>query len=112
MSESAAAVKDLPRHEYLRTPCGTEVTVGRLALGDERYPITRVFVGLADEPDDDKSSWTALTATEARELARALLSQAAAAERDCQADSGSPGRVTVSHVSGDAYAIAVRGHSV
>jgi len=112
MSASAAAVKDRPRHEYVRTTCGTEVTVGRLALGDERYPVGRVFVGMVDEPGRDQGAWAGLTVSEARELARALLSQAAAAERDCGADSGRAGRVTVSHVRGDACAITVRGHSV
>jgi uncharacterized OsmC-like protein len=112
MSESAAAVKDRPRHEYVRTTCGTELTVGRLALGDERHPVGRVFVGMADEPGRDQGVWAGLTVSEARELARALLSQAAGAERDCGTDSGSAGRVTVSHVRRDAYAITVRGHSV
>lgn len=112
MSESAAAVTDRPRHQYLRTTCGTDVTIGRLALGDARQPVARVFVGIADEPDHDQTAWAGLTVSEARALARVLLSQAAAAERDCGPEPGSAGGVTVSHVSGDAYAIMVRGHSV
>jgi putative redox protein len=112
MSASAAATADRPRHDYLRTTCGTDVTVGRLALGDDRHPVARVFVGIADGPDHDGTAWAGLTVFEARELARALLSQAAAAERDCGSESGSAGRITVRHVSGDAYAIAARGHSV
>lgn len=112
MSESAAAVTDRPRHEYLHTTCGTDVTVGRLALGDHLHPVGRVFVGMADEPDHDQTAWAGLTVSEARELARALLSQAAAVERDCGPESGSAGHVTVSHVRGDAYAITTRGHSM
>lgn len=112
MSESATEVKEHPRHDYLRTTCGTEMTVGRLALGDQRHPVARVFVGMADEPDHDQTAWAGLTVSEARELARELLSQAAAAERDCGSASGSAGRVTVSHLSGDAYHIMTRGHSV
>lgn len=112
MSESAVAVAALPRHDYVHTTCGTEVTIGRLALGDQRHPVARVFVGMADEPDHGQTAWAGLTVSEARELAHALLSQAAAAEHDCGSDQGSAGRVTVSHVSGDAYAITVRGHSV
>jgi uncharacterized OsmC-like protein len=112
MSESAVAVKAPPRQEYLRTTCGTEVRVGRLALGDDRYPISRVFVGMADEPGHGHTEWAGLTVSEARQLARALLAQAAAAEHDCGSDSDSAGRLTVSHVSGDAYAITSRGHSV
>jgi putative redox protein len=110
MSEAVAA-EATPRHEYVHTTCGTEVTVGRLALGDDRYPVARVFVGMSDEPAHERA-WAGLTVSEARELARALLSQAAAAERDCGSEPGSAGRVTVSHVSGDAYAITTRGHSV
>jgi putative redox protein len=67
---------------------------------------------MAGESGHDQSPWAALTATEARELAFALLSQAAAAERDGETVSGPAGRITVRHVSGDAYAITARGHSV
>jgi len=112
MSESAVAVAADPRHEYVRTTCGTEVTVGRLALGDDRSPVARVFVGMADEPLHEQTAWAGLTVSEARELAHVLLSQAAAAEHDCGADPGLAGRVMVRHVSGDAYAITSRGHSV
>ena len=112
MSESALAVMAEPRHEYLHTTCGTQVTVGRLALGDDRSPVGRVFVGMADEPDHDQEAWAGLTVSEARDLARALLSQAAAAERDCGAEPGTAGRVTACHAGGDAYAIMTRGHSV
>lgn len=112
MPDTATAVQARPRHEYLRTTCGTMVTVGRLALGDDRAPVGRVFVGLADEPDHEEPAWAGLTVSEARELARTLLSQAAAAERDCGSEPGTAGRVTASHVGGDAYAITARGHSV
>jgi putative redox protein len=112
MPESAVAVQAQPRNEHLHTSCGTNVTVGRLALGDDRHPIARVFVGMADEPGREQTAWAGLTPAEARELARALLSQAAAAEHDCGSDPGLGGRVKVSHVSGDAYAITARGHSV
>lgn len=73
------------RHEYVRTRCGREVTVGRLALGDARHPTARVFVDLGDCPDCDGTGWASLTVTEARQLARAVLAQAAAAERECPA---------------------------
>jgi putative redox protein len=110
MSESAALAARPPR-EHVHTTCGTQVTVGRLALGDHRHPFARVFVGMADEPDHEQAAWAGLTVSEARELARALLSQAAAAEHDCGFDPGSAGLVRISHVSGDAYAITARGHS-
>jgi len=53
-----------------------------------------------------------LPAAEARQLAAALLSQAAAAEPDGQEGRDRPGRVTVRHVDGDTYAITARGHGV
>ena len=73
------------RHEYLRTSCGRELTVGRLSLGDARHPAARVFVGLGECPGCEGTGWAGLTVAEARQLARAVLAQAAAAERECQA---------------------------
>jgi putative redox protein len=99
-------------YNHVRTSCGRDLTVGRLTLGNPGRPAARVFVNFGDCPDCDDSSWAGLTAAEARQLASALLSQAAAAERDCRGGQDLPGRVTVRHVAGDAYAIAARGHSV
>ncbi len=101
-----------PRHEYLRTNCGRELTVGRMALGDEQHPAQRVFVDLGDCPGWDRTGWAGLTVAEARQAAWALLSQAAAAERESCTQAGPDGRVTVHHAGGDAYAITVRGHAV
>jgi putative redox protein len=100
------------RHEYLRTSCGRELTVGRLALGDDRHPAQRIFVDLGDCPGCDGTGWAGLTVAEARRVARSLLSQAAASERESQAQAGPAGRVTVRHAGGDAYAVTVRGHAV
>jgi len=72
------------RHEYLRTSCGRELAVGWLALGDARHPAARVFVDLGECPGCEGTGWAALTVTEARQLARAVLAQAAVAERECQ----------------------------
>jgi len=72
------------RHEYLRTSCGRELTVGRLALGSARHPAARVFVGLGECQGCEGAEWAGLTVAEARQLARAVLAQAAAAERECQ----------------------------
>jgi hypothetical protein len=72
------------RHEYLHTSCGRELTIGRLALGDARHPAARVFVNLGGCPGCDEVAWAGLTVAEARSLARAILSEAAAAERECQ----------------------------
>ena len=96
-------------HDHLRTSCGRDLTIGRLALGDAAHPAGRVFIDLGKCRDCDGSAWAGLSAAEARRLASALLSQAAAAEQDAQDPSG---RVTVRHVDGDAYAITARGHAM
>ena len=96
-------------HDHLRTSCGRDLTIGRLALGDAARPAGRVFIDLGTCRDCDGSAWAGLSAAEARRLAAALLSQAAAAEQDAQDPSG---RVTVRHVDGDAYAITARGHAM
>jgi hypothetical protein len=80
------------RHEYLRTSCGRELTVGRLALGDVRHPAARVFVGLGECSGCEGTGWAGLTVAEARLLARAVLAQAAAAERECQAHAAGAAR--------------------
>jgi len=72
------------RHEYLRTSCGRELTIGRLALGDAQRPAARVFVNLGGCPGCEEVAWAGLTVAEARSLARAILSEAAAAERECR----------------------------
>src|ERR1700676_5663099 len=72
------------RHEYLRTSCGRELAVGWLALGDALHPAARVFVDLGECPGCESPGWAGPTVTEARKLARMVLAQAAAAERDCQ----------------------------
>src|SRR5260370_23924320 len=80
------------RDEDLRTSCGRELTVGRLALGDARHPAARVFVGLGECPGCEGTGWAGLTVAEARQLAAAGLAPAAGAERACQAHSPGAGR--------------------
>ena len=101
-----------PQHDHVRTACGRDLTIGRLALGDAAHPAGRVFLDLGPCPGCSGSSWAGLSAAEARQLAAALLAQAAAADRDGQDDPARPGRVTVRHVGGDAYAVTARGHSM
>jgi hypothetical protein len=71
------------RHEHVRTSCGRDVTVGRLALGDAHHPTERIFVDLGECARGNSSGWAGLTLAEARQLAQAILSQVAGAERDC-----------------------------
>jgi hypothetical protein len=73
------------RHDRLRTSCGRELTIGRLALGDARHPAARVFMDLGECPGCEASGWAGLTVREARQLALALLTQAVAAERESRA---------------------------
>jgi putative redox protein len=106
------AGSDARQHDHLRTSCGRDLTIGRLALGDAAHPAGRVFLDLGGCRDCGGSTWAGLSPDEARRLAAALLAQAAAAERDGQDDQDRPGRITVGHVEGDAYAITARGHVV
>jgi uncharacterized OsmC-like protein len=103
---------DVRHHDHLRTSCGRDLTIGRLALGDAAHPAGRVFIDLGKCRDCDGSTWAGLSVAEARRLASALLSQAAAAEQDAQDVQDLPGRVIVRHVDGDAYAITARGHGM
>ncbi len=112
MPDSTGDTRGARERDHVRTSCGRDLTVGRLALGNSGHPAGRVFVDLGDCPDCDGSRWAGLTVAEARDLARALLSQAEAAERDCQAGSDPPGQVAVRHVDGDMCAISARGHEV
>jgi hypothetical protein len=84
MRSDPVAEPDTSGHqEKLRTSCGREVTVGRLALGDVRHPAARVFVDLGQCAGCEGTGWAGLTVAEARRLARAVLAQAAAAEQEC-----------------------------
>jgi hypothetical protein len=78
-----AAVADADgRHDRLHTSCGRQLTIGRLALGDALHPVARVFIDLGECPGCEASGWAALTLPEARQLARALLTQVATAARE------------------------------
>jgi len=108
----AGDTRSTREHHHVRTSCGRDLTVGRLALGNSGHPAGRVFVDLGDCPSCDGSRWAGLTVAEARDLAWALLAQAEAAERDGQAGGDPPGRVAVRYIDGDLYAISARGHEV
>jgi uncharacterized OsmC-like protein len=99
-------------HDHLRTSCGRDLSIGRLALGDAAHPAGRVFIDLGKSRDCDGSTWAGLSPAEARRLAAALLSQAAAADQDARDGQDPPGLVTVRHLDGDAYAITARGHAM
>ena len=98
--------------EHVHTSCGRELTVGTLALGDDRHPIQRIFIGLGEGQERGEAGWAGLTTAEARQLGLALLAQAAAAKRESAPVTGQPGTVTVRHISGDAFAVTARGHAL
>lgn len=64
-----------------RTTCGRLIRIGLLTLGGPRRPACRVSLDIGPTPDRADSAWAGLTAGEARQLAAALLAQAAAADR-------------------------------
>lgn len=102
-----------------RTSCGRDLRVGRLALGSAEQPSWRVSLDVGHSPDRGDGTWAGLTPAEARQLAAALLGQAAAAERAARVDgaardAASPagdGRVDVTYAGGESYAFAARGHT-
>jgi len=94
----------------VRTACGRQVRIGRLALGGAERPARRVSLDVGHTPGRDNGTWAALTPAEARRLAAPLLSQADAAEHP-GSDAGT-GTVEVSYLGGECYAVAARGHAV
>jgi putative redox protein len=93
-----------------RTTAGRNVGVGRPALDDTEAPGQHVSLHIGHSPDGEDGASAALTPTEARQLAAALLEQAAAAEG--QIADATTSQVEVSYLGGEAYAVATRGHSL
>jgi putative redox protein len=129
MLTSAAGGGTGPGPAALRTVCGRDLRVGRLALGCADRPWWRISLDIGQLPGNGEGTWAGLTPAEARALAAALLVQAEAVERNAPAARtavakpalpGDTGRwraavepapaVTVSHTGGESYAIAVRDH--
>ena len=67
-------------HISFRTTCGREIQIGHLALGGGRHPAQRVSLDVGASPGGGTGTWAGLTVAEARRLAEALLSQAAACD--------------------------------
>ncbi|GGM07722.1 hypothetical protein GCM10010129_59520 [Streptomyces fumigatiscleroticus] len=64
----------------LVTSCGRRIRVKCLRLAIPERPIGRVTLDVGGDHGEEPGVWTALTADEARDLARRLLAHAAAAE--------------------------------
>ena len=115
MSIQASRAGSGCEHEGFVTACEREVRAGRLALGDTQRPVRRVSLAIGKWPGGRDGTWAALTVAEARRLAAALLTQAAAAEHDDEPGLAGPagaGRIAVTHASGEAYVITTRGHTI
>ncbi|MFD1829551.1 MULTISPECIES: hypothetical protein [Streptomyces] len=92
MAETGRAHAHPADDASMLTSCDRRITVKCLRLPTAGRPISRVTLDLGPEDDGVPGTWAALTPREARELARRLLSQAAAADRDAAAlRAGAPG---------------------
>ena len=67
-------------HVSFRTTCGRKIQVGHLILGGAPHPAQRVSLGVSAPSETGDGTWAGLTAGEARQLAAALLLQAAACD--------------------------------
>ena len=80
MHTGPSTAKDAGEHICFRTTCWREIQVGLLALGGARRPARRVSLAIGPSSDTEAGTWAGLTPGEARQLAAALLAQAAAAD--------------------------------
>ena len=80
MQTRSAGIGRGHQHLHIRTKCGRRISVGLLELGDMRHPAERISLDISPAPGTGNGTWAGLTAGESRELAAALLAQAAAAE--------------------------------
>ena len=67
-------------HVSFRTTCGREIRVGHLILGGGRHPARRVSLGISAASATEDGTWVGFTPGEARQLAEAILFQAAACD--------------------------------
>jgi putative redox protein len=95
-----------------QTGCRRQVRVGTMTLGDAQWTAQRVSLDISSSAGLGDGTRATLTAAEARQLAGALLVEAANAEHPGGLFTGPVGQVAVTHVDGDSYAIVTRGHTV
>lgn len=77
MNTSTSSVR---HHVSFRTTCGREIQVGHLILGGAPHPAQRVSLVVGAPSGTGDGIWAGLTSGEARQLAAALLLQAAACD--------------------------------
>jgi hypothetical protein len=80
MDSSIPGASGAHMHVSVRTMCGREIQVGHLALGGGRHPAQRISLDIGASPGGGTGTWAGLTVAEARRLAEALLTQAAACD--------------------------------
>jgi hypothetical protein len=80
MHTGPSAAKDAGGNISFRTTCWRVIRVGLLALSYTQRPVRRVSLEIGPSSETEAGTWAGLTAGEARQLAAALLTQAAAAE--------------------------------
>ncbi|SDN08243.1 Uncharacterized OsmC-related protein [Streptomyces wuyuanensis] len=94
---------------HLHTRCGRAIRVARFAPHELPAGMGRVVLDTLRAPYDDREVWASLTPQEARQLAGLLLSEAEAVEsRACTSEP----HVAVVPLSGDAFEVTVRGHTL
>ena len=81
MHSRTSGADSVGHHVSVRTTCGREIRIGHLALGGGHHPAQRVSLGISASSDTEDGTWAGLTVDEARQLAAALLAQAAACDR-------------------------------
>jgi len=104
-------VRDAPQADdslLVWTTDGEDVRIGRTGPGETEEPGPRVSLHIGHPPGGENAVKVSVTPGQARQLAAALLLQAAAAEGGT-AD-GPAGQVEVSYLGGESYAVATRGH--
>jgi hypothetical protein len=80
MSSRTSGAGSAGHHVSVRTTCGREIRIGHLALGGGPHPAQRISLGISASPGAEAGTWAGLTAGEARQLAAALLVQAASCD--------------------------------
>ncbi|WP_245793679.1 hypothetical protein [Streptomyces pini] len=88
MAETGRALPRPAGETPMVTSCDRRIAVKCLRLPTADRPISRVTLDLGPGRGSTPGTWAALTAEEARELARRLLAQAALAEREATTASG------------------------
>ncbi|MGX1910044.1 hypothetical protein ACWIID_14450 [Streptomyces phaeochromogenes] len=90
MTRSERGQLHLTGEAPLVTACGRRIEVRFLRLAPSDRPISRVTLEVGPDQSGEHGVWAALTASEARDLARRLLSQAALAESSAPPGTGTP----------------------